>query len=80
MEKRVMNTREAAAYIGVSYSYMRAIRAQGPIEGRMTPPPVRYIDSGSQKTALYLKEDIDEWLKRLPTRFGLNSEEDCYER
>lgn len=80
MEKRVMNTREAAEYIGVSYSYMRQIRSQGPIEGRMTPPPVRYIDTGSQKTALYLKEELDEWLKGLPTRFALNSEEVCYER
>ena len=45
MEKQVMNTKEAAKYIGISYSYMRQIRAQGPIEGRLTPPPVHYIDS-----------------------------------
>ena len=72
MQKQVMNTKEAAAYIGVSYSYMRAIRAQGPLEGRLTPPPVRHIDTGSQKTALYLKSDLDEWLRRLPVRFPLD--------
>ena len=74
MEKQVMNTKEAAAYIGVSYSYMRAIRAQGPLEGRLTPPPVHYIDSASQKTALYLKDEVDKWLKSLPTRFALEPE------
>ena len=74
MEKQVMNRKEAAAYIGVSYSYMRAIRAQGPLEGRLTPPPVHYIDSASQKTALYLKDELDKWLKSLPTRFALEPE------
>ena len=72
MEKQVMNTREAAKYIGISYSYMRQIRTQGPIEGRLMPPPVHYIDSASQKTALYLKEELNEWLRRLPTRFALD--------
>lgn len=74
MEKQVMNTREAAKYIGISYSYMRQIRAQGPIEGRLTPPPVHYIDSASQKTALYLKDEVDKWLRSLPTRFALEPE------
>ncbi|MDD4445589.1 MAG: hypothetical protein PHC36_07235 [Eubacteriales bacterium] len=74
MEKQVMNTKEAAKYIGISYSYMRQIRAQGPIEGRLTPPPVHYIDSASQKTALYLKDEVDKWLKSLPTRFALEPE------
>lgn len=82
MEKQVMNTKEAAAYIGISYSYMRAIRAQGPLDGRLTPPPVRYIDPQSQKTALYLKDELDEWLRSLPTRFALNPkpEDASYER
>lgn len=82
MEKQVMNTKEAAKYIGVSYSYMRAIRAQGPLEGRLTPPPVRNIDTGSQKTALYLKEELDEWLRRLPVRYALEPKaapEDIYD-
>lgn len=71
MAKEVMTMREAAEYIGVSYSYMRVIRSQGPRKGRMTPPLVHYIDIKSQKTALYLKDEVDKWLKSLPTRFVL---------
>ena len=74
MAKEVMNTREAAEYIGVLYSYMRAIRSQGPREGKMTHPPVHYIDIKSQKTALYLKEELDEWLRRLPKKYALEVE------
>jgi len=71
MEKRVLTTREAAAYIGVSYSYLRAIRNAGPVKGRVTPPPMILFDENSEKTARYLKEDLDKWLNSRKKRFAL---------
>lgn len=61
MTKRALNDREAAAYLGMSVSFLRQDRLNGHREGR-TPGP-RWIKIG--RSVRYLREDLDEWLEQL---------------
>ena len=57
--KRGYNEHEAAAYIGMSVSYLRLSRMDGDRANR-TPGP-NFIKIG--KAVRYLKEDLDAWLE-----------------
>lgn len=61
MTKRALNDREAAAYLGMSVSFLRQDRLNGHREGQ-TPGP-RWIKIG--RSVRYLREDLDEWLEQL---------------
>ncbi|NCB25488.1 MAG: DNA-binding protein [Bacteroidia bacterium] len=65
MEKRLFTTEEAAAYLGISVSYMKKIRCEGQIRKRLAPPPFIRIGSG-RKGIRYVKEDLDTWIDELP--------------
>jgi len=58
LHKRAFREREAAAYIGMSTSFLRQDRMNGSRETR-TPGP-RWIKVG--RAIRYLKEDLDIWL------------------
>jgi predicted DNA-binding transcriptional regulator AlpA len=58
-EKRAFSDREAAAYIGMSESFLRISRMDGDRSNR-TPGP-NFIKVG--KAVRYLKEDLDAWLE-----------------
>ena len=58
MDKKVLNEREAADYIGMSSSYLRHDRCHGATRGR-TPGPV-FIKIG--KVVRYQLKDLDDWL------------------
>lgn len=58
---KVMNEKEAAAYIGMSVSFLQKDRTEGRLIGR-TPGP-RWLKIG--KRVLYLKDDLDLWLEIL---------------
>ena len=62
MEKRVLTTREAAEYLGISYSYLRTIRMTGQIKERLAPPPHVFIG----RALRYVKEDLDRWIDAQP--------------
>jgi hypothetical protein len=66
-KKRGFATREAGEYIGRSSSWLRKKRLRGN-EDSGDPGP-RYLtpESGS---AIYLKEDLDNWLDGLATRMS----------
>ena len=58
--KRGFSRREAALYIGCSYSWL-AKKAMRKAEDPGYPGP-RFIKAGG-KRVLYLKEDLDQWLE-----------------
>lgn len=60
--KRIFTTKEAAAYLGISYSYLRVIRMTGQIKDRLAPPPHIYIGHALR----YVKEDLDRWIDEQP--------------
>lgn len=60
-DKRALNEREAAAYIGMSVSYLRRDRHEGPT-GNRTPGP-RWRQIGA-RTIRYMREDLDAWLEQ----------------
>jgi predicted DNA-binding transcriptional regulator AlpA len=70
MEKRLLTSKEAAAYIGVAESYLRQVRMTGQIGGRMVPPP--HIEMG--RSIRYDKVDLDNWIDALPKRFAISEE------
>jgi predicted DNA-binding transcriptional regulator AlpA len=55
---RAFTTSEAAIYIGMSESWLRHARVEGPREGKI--PTLKFIKIG--RTVRYLKEDLDSWL------------------
>ena len=59
IEKRGFSSKEAANYIGMSDSYLRVDRSQGPGENRTPGPP--YTRKG--RRVIYLREDLDAWLE-----------------
>ena len=63
--KVVFTTRQAAEYLGISYSYLRVIRMTGKIKDRIGPPP----DISIRGATRYLKEDLDAWLRSLPKNY-----------
>lgn len=58
LEKRVYTEQETAAYIGMSRSFLRQARMEGPRKNRTVAPP--FIKIG--RAVRYLKEDLDCWL------------------
>ncbi len=60
-ERRVYREKEAAAYIGMSRSFLRQARMNGDRVGRTPGPP--WIRIGS-RAIRYLKEDPDRWLEQ----------------
>lgn len=60
--KRGFTTREAAAYIGRSVSWLRKRRLRG-VDDPGDPGP-RYLPTASGST-IYLREDLDAWLDGL---------------
>ena len=63
----VFDTASAAAYIGVSPSYLKHCRRTGPIDGHISPPP--FIRMGRRKVR-YLRADLDHWLDSFPKRLS----------
>jgi len=59
VDKRGYSETEAACYIGMSRSFLRQDRMDGPRAGRTTGP--QYIRIG--RSIRYLKEDLDAWLE-----------------
>jgi predicted DNA-binding transcriptional regulator AlpA len=55
-----MREAEAAAYIGMSRSFLRQSRMNGPRERHAPPPP--FIKVG--RTIRYLRADLDAWLQK----------------
>ena len=53
-----LDEREAAAYIGMSVSYLRLSRMRGSTKCRNAPP---YIKIG--KAIRYLPRDLDAWIE-----------------
>jgi len=58
MDKNCFTEKEAAAYIGMSQSYLRQDRMNG-FRANRTPGP-HYLKIG--RTIRYLKADCDKWL------------------
>ena len=58
MDKRCLNEKEAALYIGMSCSFLRQDRTNGFRQCRTRGP--NFIKVG--KMVRYLKEDLDDWL------------------
>ncbi len=59
-EQRVYREKEAAAYTGMSRSFLRQARMNGHLKNR-TPGP-RYIRIG--RSIRYLVDDLDDWLEK----------------
>jgi len=68
--KRLLTSREAACYLGISYSYLRTIRMTGKIKDRIGPPP--HIHVG--KALRYVKEDLDAWIDSQPRANAVTEE------
>lgn len=64
-DKRVFTTREAAQYLGISYSYLRTIRMTGQIKDWVPPPPHILVGGAIR----YDRKDLDRWLDEAP-RYG----------
>jgi len=58
--RRMMQTAEAAKFLGVSVSWLKALRTQGAVGGRRTGPPFSKI---SYKVTLYDLEDLEAWVR-----------------
>ena len=56
---KMLDTREAAEYIGMSESWLRQSRMNGHLEGRTPPPP--FIRIG--RAIRYSPTDLDNWLQ-----------------
>jgi hypothetical protein len=59
IHKRGFTTREAATYIGRSPSWLRKKRLRGAADPGDPGPKYLKADGGS---AIYLREDLDDWL------------------
>lgn len=57
--KHVLNEKETAAYLGVSRSFLRRDRSEGPRANRRIGPS--YLRIG--RMIRYLRSDLDFWLK-----------------
>lgn len=55
---RSLSENEAAAYIGMSRSFLAQSRMDGPRQGRTPAPP--FIKIG--RSVRYIREDLDRWL------------------
>ncbi|PML53114.1 helix-turn-helix transcriptional regulator [Vibrio breoganii] len=57
-DKRALTEQETSTYIGMSRSFLRQARMEGPRKNRTMAP--RFIKIG--RAVRYLKEDLDRWL------------------
>ena len=57
-EQRLLTEAEAATYLGVSRSYLRAARCYGDKPGRAESPP--FVRLG--RTIRYPRETLDRWI------------------
>lgn len=66
-EKKLLNTREAAEYLGIDYCNFRRARNLGYFGACRYPAP-RFLGIGSSELGLrYRKSDLDDWLDNYPT-------------
>ncbi|WP_394244836.1 helix-turn-helix transcriptional regulator [Vibrio astriarenae] len=56
--KAALTEQETANYIGMSRSFLRQARMEGPRKNRTIAPP--FIKIG--RAVRYIKEDLDKWL------------------
>ncbi len=75
MEKQLLTSKEAAAYLGLSEGYLRALRCTGQIKGRLTPPPFVRIGRG-RGGIRYARTDLDEWVFNLKRCRSINEEDE----
>ncbi|MDO5115598.1 MAG: hypothetical protein Q4D58_05820 [Synergistaceae bacterium] len=65
----ILNSRQAAAYIGISTKTLQVIRDKG-MYGDIQGPPYIVISpiKGSSPTGgvRYVKKELDEWIDKLP--------------
>jgi len=59
---RALNEWEAAAYCGVTVSYLRAARCQGAKKNPNTSPGPEFIKLGSRRVR-YLRDALNGWLE-----------------
>ena len=57
-QQNVLTEKQAAQYLGLSVSFLRADRAYGPRAGHEPGPP--WIQLG--RRVGYMRSDLDEWL------------------
>ena len=62
-EAQLLNTHQAAKYLGISESFLRKSRCEGCHSGRTEAPPFTPVDG----RRLYKRAVLDEWLNNLPT-------------
>ena len=60
VEPKLLNEAEAAAYIGMSRSFLRQSRMNGTSN---SIPPIKFIRCGS-RAIRYLRSDLDEWISQ----------------
>lgn len=58
MQNKVVNEKEAAAYIGMSLSYLQHDRCYGAEKGKMPGPA--FVKLG--RSVRYLITDLDQWI------------------
>lgn len=64
---QLLTDKKAAAYLGVSVSYLRKSRSDGAIKGRTPPPP--FVRVGGR--VYYRLSDLDTWVAKLETRMAV---------
>ncbi len=69
--KRALSELEAAAYIGMSRSFLAQSRMDGDRENRTPAPP--FIKIG--RSVRYLLEDINDWLNQFQKLNYINQQE-----
>jgi predicted DNA-binding transcriptional regulator AlpA len=66
---RIMDTEQAAEWLGVSQSTLKCMRIYGisgtALEG-MTPPPFVRIGPAKESSVRYVKDDLEKWIDNLP--------------
>ena len=62
--KQLLSVKEAAAFLGVSASYLNKSRCEGALKGRTTPPKFVKIE----KSVFYKRSELLSWLDSLESR------------
>lgn len=68
MEKLLLTSKEAAAYLGISEGYLRVCRSTGKM-GHVTPPPYVLIGRAGVR---YDIRALKAWAASLPTYHSVN--------
>ena len=64
-DKPLLNTQEAALYLGVAYGTLRTSRQTGTLLG-YTAPPYLKLGEGVKAPAVYKRADLDLFIDQLP--------------